>query len=815
VDNKNKEIRKNFRILSKVEIKELYSIPTFTSEERLQYFTLDEDEHKVMKQRRSLESKIHFILQLGYFKHTPCFTKITWENVKRDTQYVIKTYFQGKCFSPKIISAKIQRKTQSDILELLKFTIFDRSAKQKLEQISHEAMTMCSDPRYVFDVLVHCLRSHNIILPGYSTLKKIIRLSFLKEEKRLAKIIENDIPQDVDKAFRQLLESEESIYGITIFKTDAKGFKNADIKAEIDKKTSSESLYNFAAKTLPKLKISRDNILYYASLVDYYSVDKLRELSYDNVRLYLLCYSFYRFQKTNDNLVNAFVYYVNSYQKKAKEVGKQDVYEYKSLKSDYFKKALELIELFVDKSIKGMTLFEKVRKKAFDIVKEEEFPALKQGLKGHVIDERKFAWDHYPKIAGLITRNLRPLARSINFEGDKPNDDLIIALEFLQKTFDTKKSLKKINQADFPTAFIPSNRHSYLYDSDAKDPSLKTINVHKYEFLVYEQLEAELSSGRIIVNNSTSFKSFSRDLTLIKTEEQRKNLLNDFNNPMLSTPIKIQLKEYQDILNPLISKVNQDIASGKNKSIKFKKNGTWSISYSGQKDEINNPFCGQFSQTSLINVLHFVNKHCNFLNFFPHIRPRYAKGEADEDGIYACLIAFATNHGIFQISQISDLNYNKLHSIFKNNIRLENLKNAADIVSDKIAELPMFKRWNLMDNLLFASLDGKKRQTKRQNIISRFSPKYFGRKRGVVCYSMIANHVCVNAKILGANEHESHYSFDMVQNQNTSITADYICGDDHSINSVNFVLFRLISSQFAPHLKAFTKRLKTFLFWQS
>ena len=108
--------------------------------------------------------------------------------------------------------------------------------------------------------------------------------------------------------------------------------------------------------------------------------------------------------------------------------------------------------------------------------------------------------------------------------------------------------------------------------------------------------------------------------------------------------------------------------------------------------------------------------------------------------------------------------------------------------------------------LVDASLDGKKRQTKREDIISRFSPKYFGRKRGVVCYSMIANHVCVNAKILGANEHESHYSFDMVQNQNTNITADYICGDDHSINSVNFVLFRLISSQFAPHLKSLYKK---------
>ncbi|MGD9186675.1 MAG: Tn3 family transposase [Desulfobacteraceae bacterium] len=45
---------------------------------------------------------------------------------------------------------------------------------------------------------------------------------------------------------------------------------------------------------------------------------------------------------------------------------------------------------------------------------------------------------------------------------------------------------------------------------------------------------------------------------------------------------------------------------------------------------------------------------------------------------------------------------------------------------------------------------------------ARHSPKYFGLKKGVVSYTMVANHVPVNAKIIGANEHESHFVFDII-----------------------------------------------------
>jgi len=93
--------------------------------------------------------------------------------------------------------------------------------------------------------------------------------------------------------------------------------------------------------------------------------------------------------------------------------------------------------------------------------------------------------------------------------------------------------------------------------------------------------------------------------------------------------------------------------------------------------------------------------------------------------------------------------------------RLETLRAANDQVSNALAAFPIFRHYDL-DGHLHSSSDGQKFETRIATINARHSPKYFGLKKGVVAYSMVANHVPVNAQIIGANEHESHYVFDIL-----------------------------------------------------
>ena len=55
------------------EINELFTIPTFSLNEKESYFSLNSDTKHIMDARLTLSSKVHFVLQIGYFKATSQF----------------------------------------------------------------------------------------------------------------------------------------------------------------------------------------------------------------------------------------------------------------------------------------------------------------------------------------------------------------------------------------------------------------------------------------------------------------------------------------------------------------------------------------------------------------------------------------------------------------------------------------------------------------------------------------------------------------------------------------------------------------------
>ena len=59
-----------------------------------------------------------------------------------------------------------------------------------------------------------------------------------------------------------------------------------------------------------RLGISKQNLLYYASLASFYTVHDLRHLKEDQTHLYLLCYAWKRFRQLSDNLVDAMAYHM-------------------------------------------------------------------------------------------------------------------------------------------------------------------------------------------------------------------------------------------------------------------------------------------------------------------------------------------------------------------------------------------------------------------------------------------------------------------------------------------------------------------------
>jgi hypothetical protein len=168
-----------------------------------------------------------------------------------------------------------------------------------------------------------------------------------------------------------------------------------------------------------------------------------------------------------------------------------------------------------------------------------------------------------------------------------------------------------------------------------------------------------------------------------------------------------------------------------------------------------------------------------------------AKQEADNRILTACLTAWATNMGLGRMGEISDISFHTLVSASDNFIRPETLREANDRISNAIAKLPIFRHYDLGD-ALHSSSDGQKFETSIHTLNARHSPKYFGLKKGIVSYTLVANNIPINAYIIGANEHESHYVFDILFNNTTDIQPEIHSTDTHGANEVNFALLPIV-----------------------
>ena len=111
---------------------------------------------------------------------------------------------------------------------------------------------------------------------------------------------------------------------------------------------------------------------------------------------------------------------------------------------------------------------------------------------------------------------------------------------------------------------------------------------------------------------------------------------------------------------------------------------------------------------------------------------------------------------------------------------------------------------------MHSSSDGQKFETGIHTLNSRHSPKYFGLKKGVVSYTLVANHIPINAYVIGANEHESHYVFDILFNNTTDIQPEIHSTDTHGANEINFALLHLFGYQFAPRYKDLFDRVRRY-----
>lgn len=144
---------------------------------------------------------------------------------------------------------------------------------------------------------------------------------------------------------------------------------------ERDKRATLEPLYRIAKTRLPTLGISQQNVQYYASLADFYTIYDLRRMKPAQAQLYLLCYASQRYRQFTDNLVDALGHHMKQLEDETKVRAQQAHIDEQVRRQQETPKVGRLLLLYVDDTVTDATLFGDVRRRAFRIMPRADLQA--------------------------------------------------------------------------------------------------------------------------------------------------------------------------------------------------------------------------------------------------------------------------------------------------------------------------------------------------------------------------------------------------------------------------------------------------------
>jgi len=803
-------------ILTAQEIDDLYGLPRFSEDDRLLYFDLSPTERELVDGVFTLSVAVHLVLQLGYFKARRQLYVYSVDEVTEDVKHILRRHFPARDIAEiKARSRSTRQEQQQLILKLFGYRLCTAAVKADLERKAQRVAMLSAQPIFILREALQYLVHQRIVAPGYTYLQDMVGQAVSGELQRMTGLLDRALIPEVEGQLEALTEADEGMYRISLLKHEPKDFSYGELRQEVGRRAFFQQLYEFGQTFLASAGLSNESVKYYASLVQFYTVYKLQRMAAQTARLYLLCFAYHRFRQINDNLVEAFIHLVNQYEQQAKIASEISASEAMAEASTNLKAAGQVLNLFFDQSIADGTPFSKVRQKAFSLLAPERFALVSDYMRNIEFDKTACEWAYYGKLHSKFKLNLRHLFCNLDFAGLVEDAPLLEAVAFLQALLRQGKSPRQAKEADFPTGILAKGIQRYMYTAAEKRRD-KRLDVDRYEFLLYRLLRNALEAGNIYVRDSNEFRSFEDDLIRPERWKDKDAVLREIGSPVLLAPIEETIAAFHAELEAKFERVNQRIENGDNQHIKIAGTGDkrrWSLIYPTEEEPLNSPFYGHLPGIGIADLLRFVAEKTGFLSAFTHVLSRYVKQEADPRHVLACVVAMGTNMGFWKMAEVSGLGYSALVTTARNFLRAETLHAGNDAIANATAALAMFDQYDI-DELKHSSSDGQRIETQIHTINARHGSKYFGLKKGVSAYTLVANHVPCNARIIGTHEHESHFVFDILHNNTTEIQPERHSTDTHGANQVNFFLLLFDGYQFAPRYRDLHKRMASLVSFQ-
>ena len=799
---------KRLTVLTETEKLALYGLPAFDDFQRTEFFAMTEAERAIAFQRRGLTDQLYCLLQLGYFKAKRAFFRFSLGDVpQEDIAFLLLRYFPGQELARRRLRDNEFYAQRREIAHLFGYRLWsDGDLPVLLEKATLLARTDVT-ARFLLTELMVFLNGKRIVRPGYTTFQNIISDALTAERQRLEQLVDVALDDAARAALQKLLVREDTLSELSSLQQDAKHFGYRMMVLERQKRVTLAPLYVIAKALLLSFGISQLNIAYYASLANYYTIYDLRRLKPGQTYLYLLCYAWQRYRELSDNLVDALGYHMKQLEDATKESAKKQAAQAQAEQDKEAPQVGRLLLLYVDDTLEDPTPFGLVRRQAFSIMPKEELLITGRRLCEKPVSQLDLRWQAVDKQAGRCTKNVRPLAMALDFDSNTTNSPWLAALRWIKSVFARQQRLAQRPLDEIPENTIPKRLRAYLLNFDQNGNPVG-LRGERYEFWVYRQLRKRLDVGDIYVDDSVQHRLFADELV---AQERKAEALKELDIPWLRQSVDANLDALFAELDMLWRSFGRELRLGKLKHLEFdpvKKTLTWRRPKADRDKALQKGFYSKVTACDIADIFRFVDDQCCFLEAMTPLQPRYAKKIADKDSLMAVIIAQAMNHGNLNMAETSDIPYYVLEATHQQHLRLATLKAANDRIGNFIAQLSIFPYYSFDLEVLYGSVDGQKFGAADPTLKARFSRKYFGKDRGVVAYSLLANHVPLQTELLGANQHESYWVFDICYNNTSDIVPTAITGDMHSINKANFAILYWFGMKLAPRFTDLQAQLK-------
>lgn len=782
--------------------------PRFSYQQRKFFFTLPSWAEQLAKGLYLDHNLLGFILQVGYFRASGrFFERDTF--YPSDLDYLKRRWPVGQALLERYAPATMSRHRKL-ILEGFGVKPFRAEQPLMLEQAIAFAKRQMN-PVAVFRSTADYIRTHRVEVPAYATLALLVTQAFKRVDEQLVHLIELHLADSVRGKLDELLEVEGALegsphkpYRLTLLKRNLELMKPTAIRANVEHFIQLGILYQMLQPIIAKLQLSDEMMHYYARFV---LRSQVFQVSGQVNRKYLMLISFivYQYFRLGDVLIETLLQAVQTTLNAAQREEKERVFQ-------QHQATARLLEEILDGVIDHAEVIQQMEDTAFSFAKTADeklaelvswlasepvrhFKSLKpkaQQLRGKYRKEQPY-YQVLEERSRALQNRISDIIRYLNFDIPTGNNLEEAIANFKKKDGNLGGTL--------PAGFLGKQEEKALEGASAK--------VSLYKVLLATHLAKHIKAGKINLPASFQYRSFESYLIPSAIWQQEKEYLLE--KALLSPFVdcKFFLQQLKERLTEAFKQTFSGLNTGTNTFAQKRKDGkprftTLSVS-PGELTDIE--LFPQDRYIPLFEVLHTVNRHCDFVSCFEHWNPKHRRNPPSENIFFAGLMAYGCNLGVTRMAQTSrHLSVNTLENTVNWYFSLENLRKANDTLVALMGRLKIGELFRKAPNLVHSSSDGQKFYIQVDSIHANYSYKYFGKEKGIVLYSYIdERHRLFFSTTFSASEREAGHVIDGLMH-NEVVQSDIHSTDTHGYSEVIFALTHLLGIEFAPRIKEFVEQ---------